>query len=154
MACVNGVFSPLCSNSPKSKSASFKVSNTYSHEDEFYLHFQMKNMKHALELFEEMLEIIGTLVNKPKTKVLLCCCGGLTTGFFAMKLNESVKILQKDYLFEAVAFDQLSTVAKDYDVDINMVYTIAAYHDLGHHIDRKKTIFDMSKSKSTNSNII
>lgn len=28
--------------------------------------------------------------------------------------------------------------AKDYDVDINMVYTIAAYHDLGHHIDRKK----------------
>lgn len=94
----------------------FKVSNTYSHEDEFYLHFQMKNMKHALELFEEMLEIIGTLVNKPKTKVLLCCSGGLTTGFFAMKLNESVKILQKDYLFEAVAFDQLSTVAKDYDV--------------------------------------
>ena len=28
--------------------------------------------------------------------------------------------------------------AKDYDVDINMVYTIAAYHDIGHHIDRKK----------------
>ena len=28
--------------------------------------------------------------------------------------------------------------AKDYDVDINMVYTIAAYHDLGHHIDRKR----------------
>ena len=29
-------------------------------------------------------------------------------------------------------------IAKDYDVDINMVYTIAAYHDLGHHVDRKK----------------
>lgn len=28
--------------------------------------------------------------------------------------------------------------AKDYDVNINMVYTIAAYHDLGHHIDRKR----------------
>lgn len=28
--------------------------------------------------------------------------------------------------------------AKNHDVDINMVYTIAAYHDLGHHIDRKK----------------
>ena len=28
--------------------------------------------------------------------------------------------------------------AKDYDVDINMVYTIAAYHDIGHHIDRKR----------------
>ncbi len=29
-------------------------------------------------------------------------------------------------------------IAKDYDVYINLVYTIAAYHDLGHHIDRKK----------------
>ena len=28
--------------------------------------------------------------------------------------------------------------AKDYDVNIDMVYTIAAYHDLGHHIDRKR----------------
>ena len=63
----------------------FKVSNTYSHEDEFYLHFQMKNMKHALELFNEMLEIIQTLVNRPQVKILLSCSGGLTTGFFAMK---------------------------------------------------------------------
>lgn len=28
-------------------------------------------------------------------------------------------------------------LAKNYDVNIDMVYTIAAYHDLGHHIDRK-----------------
>ncbi len=27
-------------------------------------------------------------------------------------------------------------LAKDFDVNIDMVYTIAAYHDLGHHIDR------------------
>ena len=29
-------------------------------------------------------------------------------------------------------------IAKSYDVDINIVYTTAAYHDLGHYIDRKK----------------
>ena len=29
-------------------------------------------------------------------------------------------------------------LAKNYDVDIDMVYTIASYHDLGHYIDRKK----------------
>lgn len=29
-------------------------------------------------------------------------------------------------------------LAKDYDVNLNMVYTIAAYHDLGHFIDRKR----------------
>ena len=28
-------------------------------------------------------------------------------------------------------------LAKDYDVDLDMVYTIASYHDLGHYIDRK-----------------
>lgn len=28
-------------------------------------------------------------------------------------------------------------ISKDYDVDINLVYTIASYHDLGHYIDRK-----------------
>ena len=28
-------------------------------------------------------------------------------------------------------------LAKSYNVDINMVYTIAAYHDIGHYIDRK-----------------
>lgn len=27
-------------------------------------------------------------------------------------------------------------LAKDYDVDFDMVYTIASYHDLGHYIDR------------------
>ena len=34
--------------------------------------------------------------------------------------------------------DRSLKFAKDYDVDINIVYTIAAYHDLGHHIDRKR----------------
>lgn len=27
-------------------------------------------------------------------------------------------------------------IAQNYDVDINMVYVIAAYHDIGHHIDK------------------
>ena len=29
-------------------------------------------------------------------------------------------------------------LAKNYDVDLNMVYVIASYHDIGHYIDRKK----------------
>lgn len=28
-------------------------------------------------------------------------------------------------------------LSKDKDLDINMIYTIAAYHDIGHHIDAK-----------------
>ncbi len=29
-------------------------------------------------------------------------------------------------------------IAKNYDVNINIVYVVAAYHDIGHHIDSKK----------------
>jgi len=29
-------------------------------------------------------------------------------------------------------------LAKNYDVNIDMVYTVASYHDLGHYIDRKR----------------
>lgn len=29
-------------------------------------------------------------------------------------------------------------IASDYDVNIDMIYTIASYHDLGHYIDRKR----------------
>lgn len=46
---------------------------------------------------------------------------------------------------EAHGIEHIKTVierslrlAKNYDVNTNMVYTIAAYHDIGHHIDRKK----------------
>lgn len=34
--------------------------------------------------------------------------------------------------------DRSLKLAKDYEVDINMVYVVAAYHDIGHFIDRKK----------------
>ena len=53
----------------------------------------MKTMKHAVELFYEMIESIIQLSNKPITKVLLSCTGGLTTGFFAQRINEVVQLL-------------------------------------------------------------
>ena len=28
-------------------------------------------------------------------------------------------------------------ISKNYDVDLNMIYTIASFHDIGHHIDKK-----------------
>lgn len=94
----------------------FQVKNTYTQQVEFYLHFQMKNMRHALDLFKEMMNIIETLVHKPKTKVLLTCTGGLTTGYFAMNLNETANAMHKDYIFKAVAIEQLEEEAQDQDM--------------------------------------
>lgn len=30
------------------------------------------------------------------------------------------------------------SISKNYEVDLNLIYTIAAFHDIGHHIDKEK----------------
>ena len=39
------------------------------------------------------IETIQKLIKKPVVKVLLCCSGGLTTGYFAQKINEAASLL-------------------------------------------------------------
>lgn len=91
----------------------FSVTNKINDKVEFYLHFQMKTLKHAMELFEEMLETVHQFVYKPKMKVLLSCTGGLTTGYFAEKLNEANEMLALDYEFDAVAYGDLYEAATE-----------------------------------------
>lgn len=94
----------------------FIVTNTVNNEIEFYLHFQMKTMKHAVDLFYEMLDSIKKLVKKPITRILLSCSGGLTTSFFAEKLNMGAKLLYMDYEFAAISYTELFNVGKQYDI--------------------------------------
>lgn len=37
--------------------------------------------------------------------------------------------------------------AKEYDVNLDIVYTVAAYHDIGHYIDRKKHYAELSEEE-------
>ena len=71
-------------------------------ENKFYLHFELKDLSHAKELFKEMLEVLESLEKQPKIKILLCCTSGLTTNFFKDKLNEASKILSLNFEFNAV----------------------------------------------------
>lgn len=93
-----------------------RVTNKITQEVDFYLHFQMKTMKHALELFNEMIESIMNLSNKPITKVLLSCTGGLTTSFFAQRLNEVIQLLGLDLKVDAIGYNQLFQVGINYDI--------------------------------------
>lgn len=93
-----------------------KVTNKITDTSIFYLHFQMQTLKHAVELFEEMMDTIKTLVVKPKVKVLLSCSSDFTTSFFAEKLNEAVELLDMNYTFDVRAYSELFDEAKDYDV--------------------------------------
>ena len=92
------------------------VTNTITQNIEFYLHFQMKTMKHATELFNEMMNNILQLVEKPKIKILLSCSGGLTTSYFASKLNEAAQLLDYHYEVKAIGYTDLFNVGNDYDV--------------------------------------
>ena len=63
-------------------------------DNKFYLHFELKDLDHAKELFGEMLETIESLKNQQKIKILLCCTSGLTTNYFKDKLNEAVTFIR------------------------------------------------------------
>lgn len=92
------------------------VTNLINDKIEFYLHFQMHTMSHAISLYNQMMKCITRLINKPPVRVLLTCTSGLTTGFFASQLNEASALLSKNYQFDAVAYHELFEKAKNYDI--------------------------------------
>ncbi|MCD7893009.1 MAG: ROK family protein [Erysipelotrichaceae bacterium] len=92
------------------------VYNKVKDNTEFYLHFQMKNLKHAVNLFEEMKATIDKISTKPYINVMLCCSGGLTTSFFAQKINETVELLDLNIHVSAVGYQKLYQIKDDYDI--------------------------------------
>ena len=67
----------------------------------------MNNINHAINLFYEMVECLKTLIKKPKIKILLCCSGGLTTTYFAYKIDEAIA---------ATGYNELFKKGEQYDV--------------------------------------
>lgn len=82
----------------------------------FFLHFQMNNINHAINLFYEMVECLKTLIKKPKIKILLCCSGGLTTTYFAYKIDEAIQLFALDYEIAATGYNELFKKGEQYDV--------------------------------------
>lgn len=82
----------------------------------FFLHFQMNNINHAINLFYEMVECLKTLIKKPNIKILLCCSGGLTTTYFAYKIDEAIQLFALDYEIAATGYNELFKKGEQYDV--------------------------------------
>ncbi len=89
-----------------------KITNITS----FFLHFQPVDEEHSKDLFNEMLLSLTSLKEKKVTKILLFCSAGMTTSFFAQKMNEVSNFLELDYEFNAVSVNEVYQSAKDYDV--------------------------------------
>lgn len=81
----------------------------------FYLHFEMVDFDRAKELIREMITQLIRMKNENVTRILLCCTGGLTTGYFAAKLNKASKTLGLDYQFDAVSYTQVYSYGFHYD---------------------------------------
>lgn len=94
----------------------FVVKNKNNQRVEFYIHFQMNTLSHAVGLYVEMLECIQNISTTTKTKVLLCCSGGLTTGMFSEDLTSGAELMNLDFEFTAVPYTKLYDVGMNYDV--------------------------------------
>lgn len=111
----------------------------------FFIHFQINGLHHALGLFKEMKECLKTMSVHHKTKVLLSCTSGLTTGYFAQKLQEGAQLLNKDLDFEAVAYSELFSVADKHDLILlapQVSYMLSKVQEVLKH----KTVLTLSSS--------
>lgn len=93
-----------------------KVENLIHHRNEFYLHFQMNNFKHATQLFFEMRECIEQIKKEKSIKILLSCSGGMTTSYFAALLNEASQLLHLHIQVDAIAYSEIENKINDYDL--------------------------------------
>jgi cellobiose-specific phosphotransferase system component IIB len=82
----------------------------------FYLHFELKDLEHGKELFEDMVEAVLKQKSSKVTKVLLCCSSGITTHYFLEKLKSASDLLNLNFEFSAVSYNNL--YVKGYDNDV------------------------------------
>lgn len=92
------------------------IQNKETSEIEFYIHFQMKNLNHTLKLFNEMFKYLNKNNDIPIQKILLICSGGLTTGYFVEKLNETAHLLKINACFQAIGIEKIEEVSKNFDI--------------------------------------
>lgn len=82
----------------------------------FYIHFRMANMRHAIALFNEMVDCIYENCAQPLGKILLCCSGGLTTSYFASQMQAICDLEHLNYTVSATGYGMLYEMVDDYDL--------------------------------------
>lgn len=81
----------------------------------FFLHFELEDMERAHSLFEEMMDVLRAKLNSKTHHVLLCCTCGMTTTFFANKLNELATDRDLGYDFCAKSIEEAKRSGLTYE---------------------------------------
>ena len=92
-----------------------QITNSADQENCFYLHFQLDEEAHAVELMDEMLRTLKQMQNRQVFRVLLTCTSALTTSYFAAELNRAASDLKLKYHFDAVPLPEIYEKGFDYD---------------------------------------
>lgn len=92
-----------------------KIFNYLIDDYSFYLHFELIEEHRAKQLFKEMETAFLDIEAHHDERVLICCTGGLTSSYFAMSLNETIKSLNINMTFDAISYTKLDEVIDNYD---------------------------------------
>lgn len=82
-------------------------------EAKFFLHFHPVDREHSIQLVGEMVQALLAIQNHQRTEVLLCCTAGMTTSFFAERLNQVAETMGLDWSFSAVSVTEAYEHGRD-----------------------------------------
>lgn len=82
----------------------------------FYLHYQFYDFRFATDLFYRMIDKLIEKDKIMKRKILLCCTGGMTTSYFAEKMNKYCELNKLMYQIDATAVYRLDEFYQDYEM--------------------------------------
>lgn len=114
-----------------------RIDSIREEKTEFFLHFQLTDLKRAQDLYVEMEEAMRNLKDKHIVKILLTCTSGLTTSYYAELLNKAVETLSLNYSFRAVSFNKIAEEGKGEDLILlapQVHYSRKKVQDMFHNI--------------------
>ena len=119
-----------------------RVRDKIADEDKFYLHFELNDLDYAKVLFSQMKTFIEDLRVHRKHRILLACTGGLTTSYFADRLNESAQAISANFTFDATGVNRLLEKAFDYDA-VLLAPQLNYVHEKVKRMLGKKAVIDI-----------
>lgn len=92
------------------------ILNKSDQEIIYYLHFAFLDFNQGTKMINDLIIHFNSLNNTFK-KILICCSCGLTSSFFAYKLQEYINLNKQAFVIDAIGIDTLNkNKEKEYDL--------------------------------------
>ncbi len=100
------------------------INDKSTHENVYYLHFEMKNIKNTIKHIQTFLSYLKNphkeekeIINDSQDmKILLSCSAGITTSYFASLMNDALKKSKHHIHVDAISYMNLDSIIDQYDI--------------------------------------